>query len=179
MARHGRSLTDDEAALWDKVAATAVPLREKNRPIGLAKSQANRSVAPNRNGTPRVPSRFVVSPSRGPGQIERRTTRRIVRGTIELDARLDLHGLTQAEAHARLIEFVSWAQQAGHRTVLIITGKGAGDGSERGILRRALPQWLSTSPLRNIVSGFDPAHRSHGGAGAFYLRINRVGRVRG
>ena len=173
MAKERRPLSDEEIALWNRVAGTTVPLRRTQPlPIGPAKKQTLHST-PIMARAPRDAPGQAMPPVRGPGQIDRRTVRRIARGSIGLDARLDLHGLTQAKAHARLTEFVSGAQQDNLRTVLIITGKGVGDGTERGILKRALPQWLSATPLRNMVSGFDIARREHGGSGAFYVRIRR------
>ncbi|MHA1560043.1 MAG: Smr/MutS family protein, partial [Alphaproteobacteria bacterium] len=126
MAKDRRPLSDEETALWNRVAGTAVPLRGNQRlPIGSVKKQTPHPT-PIISRTPRDAPRQAVPPARGLGQIDRRTVRRIARGSIGLDARLDLHGLTQTIAHARLTEFVSEAQQDGLRTVLIITGKGAG-----------------------------------------------------
>lgn len=103
----------------------------------------------------------------------------------EVDARLDLHGLTQAAAHHRLRLFLLEAQALGHGVVLVITGKGdmdTGDmerrggphfGEGRGVLRRAVPLWLAEPDLRAVVLGFEAAGRRHGGEGALYVRIRR------
>ncbi|MEM8812296.1 MAG: Smr/MutS family protein [Pseudomonadota bacterium] len=107
------------------------------------------------------------------------TTRRIARGTMAIDARLDLHGMTQAQAHDRLHRFLSRAQAEGCRLVLVITGKGSRvDGAasrpgEIGILKRALPLWLEEPAFRSLVVGIDTAHKSHGGEGALYIRLRR------
>src|SRR5690606_37479145 len=111
--------------------------------------------------------------------IERRTARRIARGHVEIDARLDLHGLRQAEAEMRLRAFLLGARAQGLRTVLVITGKGsertndgytlAAERTERGILRRSVPLWLESPDLRASVAGVAPAHVRHGGAGALYI----------
>lgn len=115
----------------------------------------------------------VPKTATAPGAIDRRTTRRIARGAISIDARLDLHGLTQVEAHLRLLHLLSAVRDEGGRTVLVITGKGAvGEGG--GVLRRMLPGWLSSPRFRPLVGSFDEAHRSHGGAGAFYVRLKRI-----
>ena len=96
------------------------------------------------------------------------------RGVIALDARIDLHGLTQAEAFAQLTAFLRRARREGARTVLVITGKGAmGDGEGRGVLRRQVPLWLSSAGLREGVIAFAPAHAEHGGSGALYVRLRR------
>jgi DNA-nicking Smr family endonuclease len=182
MAKDRQSLSDEEAALWNRVVDTAVPLRRKQphtvesikKPTAESGKKKRPLPAPSRNGAPRDERAQRPPPARNPDQIDRRTARRIARGSISLDGRLDLHGLTQAQAHERLTDFVGDAQESGLRTVLIITGKGAGDGTERGILKRALPQWLSTSPLRDMVLEFEVAHREHGGSGAFYVRLRRL-----
>ena len=99
---------------------------------------------------------------------------RLARGAVPIDARIDLHGMTQAGAHNRLIDFLHAAQSSGARTVLVITGKGSPGGKdERGVLRRVVPIWLSSAELRSLVIGFDEAGRSHGGAGALYVRLRR------
>ena len=100
---------------------------------------------------------------------------------IEIDARVDLHGLRQDEAHRRLASFLIRAQAEGHKVVLVITGKGRPGseeafGSERGVLRRSVPHWLSSPAARDVVIGFEPADPVHGGAGALYVRIRRSGR---
>ena len=90
---------------------------------------------------------------------------------------VDLHGLRQAEAHDRLIGFLQRARAAGHGLVLVITGKGGAGGAlfdERGVLRRAVPHWLSRPDLRPLVLGFETAAPQHGGAGALYVRLRRA-----
>ena len=110
--------------------------------------------------------------------IDRRTRTRLARGTRQIDARIDLHGLTQSLAHQRLLRFLEEAQSGGAKLVLVITGKGkpldvVTIGEERGVLRRAVPGWLSGTEFRHLVAGFDEAGRRHGGGGALYVRIKR------
>jgi len=110
-------------------------------------------------------------------RLDRRLTQRLARGRIAIDARIDLHGLTQAEAFAQLTAFLRRAHRAGARTVLVITGKGAiGESEGRGVLRRQMPLWLSSSGLREGVIAFAPAHAEHGGSGALYVRLRRAQR---
>src|SRR6185437_11737021 len=116
-----------------------------------------------------------AKPSTPPLQpLDRRTRQRVARGREQIDARIDLHGLTQAEAHAALSRFLHAASARGARLVLVITGKGGrgGDG-ERGVLRRQVPQWLALPDFRAFVIGFEDAHTAHGGEGAMYVRLRR------
>ena len=104
----------------------------------------------------------------------------MARGTLAIDGRIDLHGMTQMAAHDRLHRFLRDAQAGGARIVLVITGKGrpgsedGAPGEERGVLRRRVPQWLAEPAVRGIVLGFEEAHRSHGGGGALYVRIRKA-----
>jgi DNA-nicking Smr family endonuclease len=110
--------------------------------------------------------------------IDDRTRRRLVRGTIAVDDRLDLHGFTQEAAHSALRRFLLAARDRGARIVLVITGKGKPGGSafemhERGVPRRSVPHWLADPSLRDVVVGYEEAHLAHGGAGAVYVRLRR------
>ena len=99
-----------------------------------------------------------------------RTRRRLSRGTLAIAARLDLHGLSLAEAELALSAFVKQARAQGHIWLLVITGKGIrGEGK----LRRALPAWLARGTLAGLVVEYGTAAANHGGAGAYYLRLRR------
>jgi DNA-nicking Smr family endonuclease len=100
---------------------------------------------------------------------------RVARGKDEIDGRLDLHGLTQSEAHAALLRFLRTASSRGARLVLVITGKGARAAEgERGVLKRQVPHWLGLPEFRALVIGFEDAHIAHGGEGALYVRVRRA-----
>lgn len=99
---------------------------------------------------------------------------RVARGKEAIDGRLDLHGLTQSEAHAALLRFLRMATARDARLVLVITGKGARGEGERGVLKRQVPQWLSLPEFRALVVGFEQAHLAHGGEGALYIRVRRT-----
>jgi DNA-nicking Smr family endonuclease len=112
----------------------------------------------------------------------RRLKQRVARGREPIDARLDLHGMTQQEAHAALLRFLHRAQASGVKTALVVTGKGLrkssrGDGhdtdSRPGVLKRQVPLWLALPEFRPLVVGFDDAHVGHGGEGALYVRLRR------
>ena len=90
-----------------------------------------------------------------------------------IHGRLDLHGMTQAEAHDALLGFLHRSQASGARVVLVITGKGVRGDSERGVLKRQVPMWLRLPEFRDIVVGFETAGIGHGGEGAMYVRLRR------
>lgn len=121
----------------------------------------------------------VQAPRRPASAIDRRAKRRLASGQIEIDDAIDLHGMTQAQAHTALKQFLVRAQADGARYVLVITGKGAPEASDtalwgkapRGILRKRLPEWCAAADLSSIVLAVDGAHQRHGGDGAFYLRL--------
>jgi DNA-nicking Smr family endonuclease len=98
---------------------------------------------------------------------------RLARGKEAIDGRLDLHGLTQNQAHAKLLQFLRAASAREARLVLVITGKGAQGDGERGVLKRQVPHWLGLPEFRALVIGFEDAHVAHGGEGAIYIRVRR------
>ena len=109
----------------------------------------------------------------------RRLKQRVARGREPIKARLDLHGFTQAQAHAALLRFLRRTQIDGVRMALIVTGKGtskAGEAHERGVLKRQVPLWLSLPEFRTLVVGYEDAHIGHGGTGALYVRLRRAQR---
>ena len=112
-----------------------------------------------------------LAPGESPG-VDRRTADRFRRGQLEVEARLDLHGLTQEKAHRALASFIQEAHASGLRTVLVITGKG-GFGDARGVLREAVPRWLNEGDLRPRVLSCAWAQPKHGGAGALYVLLRR------
>ncbi len=111
--------------------------------------------------------------------LDRRLKHRVARGREPIEARLDLHGMTQMQAHGELLRFLRHAQSDGAKTVLVVTGKGSGmrsRNSEReiGVLRRQVPMWLALPEFRLLVVGFADAHAGHGGEGALYVRLRRA-----
>jgi DNA-nicking Smr family endonuclease len=113
-------------------------------------------------------------PALAPGDVvgvDRRLADRLRRGRLPIQSTLDLHGLTQSEAHAAVQGFVVRAAERGLRTVLIVTGKGRRDGV--GVLKSALPRWLNETPLRPFVLALSQARPEHGGTGALYVLLKR------
>ena len=188
--RHRRLLTGEERVLWETVAKTAKPLRKKkslNKPLNKG-FHADPATVP-KTPAPPSPRKKVTAPAPQPklklpqapaaplSPLGRRERSRIAKGRTDIDARLDLHGLTQSEAHERLLAFLQSMQSRGATVVLVITGKGRfGSASERGVLRRQVPQWLALPEFRVCVSGFEEAHIGHGGEGALYVRIRKATR---
>jgi DNA-nicking Smr family endonuclease len=102
--------------------------------------------------------------------VDRSTAEKVKRGRYPVAGRLDLHGMTQAEAHRALAGFVAGARAAGKRCVLIITGHGRISG---GVLKAAVPRWLAEPELRRHVLAIAPAQPQHGGSGALYLLLRK------
>jgi DNA-nicking Smr family endonuclease len=180
-SRRSRSLTADEHALWSQVTRSIAPLRRvrlKQEAEPAAEEFPPKPARPAPAApTLRTPAQHPAPP-RPPGlaSIDRRLKQKLARGREAIDASIDLHGLTQAEAHAALVRFLRNARAGGARLVLVITGKGARSddfAADRGVLRRQVPLWLRSAELRDIVIGFDWAHAAHGGEGALYVRIRR------
>jgi len=104
--------------------------------------------------------------------LDRRSALRLKRGQREIEARLDLHGMTQIEAHRALAGFITRSHTAGKRALLVITGKGLKEGS--GVLRAAVPRWLGEPAMRPRVLAVTPAMPKDGGAGALYILLRRT-----
>ena len=180
--RRKRALSDEERALWETIAKQTKPLRKKPRAAKTSHEREAPAVAKAAHAEPQPPAKpvRVVKPAPSPSPpplapLGRRERSQLSRGRKEIDARLDLHGMTQTRAHRVLGDFLHRAHADGLTFVLVITGKGmTGAESERGVLRRAVPQWLALPEFRTMVVGFEEAHVGHGGAGALYVRIRRM-----
>jgi DNA-nicking Smr family endonuclease len=177
-----RRLSEEEIALWIEVAKSVARRRGAVLPTLAAPRPgatpaADQPPAPLADATTK-PRRPAAPPPLAP--LERRLKRELARGRAAVDSVLDLHGMTQAEAHHALRGFLVQAQIQDFRLVIVITGKGAradrGDTDwfhEIGVLRRLVPHWLRESDLRSTVLGFEEAGPGHGGAGALYVRLRR------
>jgi len=179
--RRKRALSREEAELWEAVAKQAKPLRKRPRPVKVLPEILDDSPLVANPSPPqpvavvrRIPSAPPAPPPLAP--LGRRERSKLSRGRKDIDARLDLHGMTQIKAHRVLLNFLHHAQDDGMSFVLVITGKGraVGPESERGVLRRQVPQWLGLPEFRSLVIGFEEAHIGHGGEGALYVRVRRA-----
>jgi DNA-nicking Smr family endonuclease len=179
--RRKRILSEEEHALWENVARQIRPLRKKHRAIApqTVPPAAEAHVATSTAADPKPIPAAAPLPTKPPSPplvpLGRRERSQLSKGKKEIEARLDLHGMTQSRAHRALSGFLHRAHGDGLTFVLVITGKGkVGAESERGVLRRQVPQWLSQPEFRTLVVGFEEAHIGHGGAGALYVRIRRA-----
>jgi DNA-nicking Smr family endonuclease len=93
--------------------------------------------------------------------------RSLRRGLLPVDATLDLHGLSEADAREKLLQFLRDKRARGERCVLVIHGKG------EGILRGEIAAWLSQGRAREHVAAFATARAEDGGEGAVYVALRR------
>ena len=197
MARR-RHLRPDEEELWHAVARTAKPMHSNakavlaRRDTPTIKPEAEFKPTP----APRFPSFLLgektkqavghnLSPSltealaAAPLQMDAKAFGKMTRGKLAPEARIDLHGMTLAQAHPELTHFILGAHAQGLRLVLVITGKGKskpdhGPIPQRvGALRHQVPQWLRLPPLGPCVLQVSEAHLRHGGSGAYYVYLRR------
>jgi DNA-nicking Smr family endonuclease len=127
------------------------------------------------NHAPTLSARMAHAPIK----MDHGTHKRMVRGKLKPEGRLDLHGMTLSEAHPALISFIFWAHESDKRLVIVITGKGKDRDSggpipiRRGILRHQVPGWLTAPPLGAMILDIREAHQRHGGGGAYYVYLKR------
>lgn len=200
-----RHLSKEDEALWEHAASSLKPLKvRKDRHLpdmpdlesvppfktsagakgGKGHAHAASAKTPPKPATPARPA----APPPELGTFDRKAARRLRQGQIEIEARIDLHGMRQHEAHVALRRFLVTAFQRGQRWVLVITGKGGPRSPrnedegfmtpERGVLKRNVPMWLAEPELRAIVVSYKTAAISHGGEGALYIQLRNPERVR-
>jgi len=167
-----RDLSDDDRILWNLVARSARPLKGKAAVEipDVIEPKPTPAAAPV-NGVPAPAAK--PKPQHVAHSLDDQTLHKLKKGRLPIEGRVDLHGMTQDEAYSLLLTFLHRAHAGGIRYVLIITGKGSSSGGD-GILRRAVPAWLSTPAFRHLVSSHDHAARNHGGSGALYVRLRRT-----
>lgn len=188
-----RRLSPEEQELWRTVAGTTralhpprpvflppeppppPPLAHAKPRISAFQLGENHRPKERQHLAPSLPDALATAPLR----MDAGTHTRMRRGKLAPDARIDLHGLTLAEAHPRLMEFILTAHATGLRLVLVITGKGklrddTGPIPQRvGVLRHQVPQWLRQPPLGAVVLQISEAHLKHGGSGAYYVYLRK------
>ena len=167
-APRGRGLSEGERMLWREVTRSTAPMR---RPAAQEEAEEIRIAQPPPQAMKPQKVRQKTEQPPPLATLGRRARQRVARGRDAIDGRLDLHGLTQAEAHDALLRFLHVGQARGARLVMVITGKGR--GGQGGVLKRQVPLWLALAEFRAMVVGFEDAHQRHGGEGALYLRLRR------
>ncbi len=172
MARKRGQPREDDRALWRSVTADIAPLNGRPPPAPPAAKARKRPLEPAPLAPPPQPppkprpKQPPLEAGRTPG-LDRRTAERLRRGQLAIDVRLDLHGMTREQAHARLTASVDVSWEAGRRVLLVITGKG------HGILRDAVPRWLNEGSTRRRIIAFCAAQPKDGGDGALYVLLKR------
>jgi len=181
--RYSRRLSKAESELWSCVTADIRPMQRhgsqeavlsqpdelKKNPIEIQENSSKKIIHEQEKQL------RILTPIQ---DIDYRTHAKIRRGRLEVDAKLDLHGLRQDEAQRALTAFLRRAQTDGDKIVIVVTGKGQ-TREEGGVLRRVVPLWLQAPQLRDLIISFGEAARHHGGEGALYVRIRRADRFRG
>jgi len=179
---------ENDTTLWQRAMENTTRLSPSRQRSVATKEEAPRDA---KISSP-APRKAVIRPIRAsrhepalqapaaPGKVDKHVVRRIKRRAQGIEARLDLHGMTQMEAHQDLRLFIRDTVARGCRCVLVITGKGGRASPEAGfrdsppgVLRRVVPQWLAAPDLSSLVAGFEPALPQHGGAGALYVQLRR------
>lgn len=173
MKKKGKSesgLEGEDGDLWRSVTSHIKPLNKRQG----ADLDLKPKIAPARKsaGGPATMRASPPMPRTIPkgSDIDRRTHDRVRRGERKIEARLDLHGLRQEEAHDRLMAFIGKSYAAQKRMLLIITGKGV---RGEGVLRSSLRHWLMSSDLSGKILAIEPAQIKDGGSGAFYVFLRR------
>ena len=180
-SKRGNSPGKSDSELWEQVKKTATPLdrRKQNSHIqdrlktelkGSAVAAGAMQPSKPEPVSQQAPQLRVTSPAPQSQFLEEGMWRKISKGRVSIDGRIDLHGMTHDQAHRRLDRYLNTAKQSGFRTILVITGKGR---LGEGVLRQALPHWLGQPHFRSLISGYREAHPLHGGSGAFYVRLRR------
>jgi DNA-nicking Smr family endonuclease len=184
-----REPSGEDDALWRAVTSEVKPLRSRKPHSKTAPAQLEPSGIPApENSDPVIsppqaaasftppeqkrapPPSPALSLDASPG-VDKRTAERLKRGQLPIEARIDLHGLTQREAHQTLTNFLEGARETHRRTVLVITGKGE---SGQGVLREAVPRWLNEASIRPLILAFSQAQPRDGGTGALYVLLRRM-----
>jgi len=176
-----RALSEEERALWEGVVKQLRPLRKHRaaKPHVASRTEPSPATLVTRPASSPQPIAAAPAPRAAKPAVPplaplgKRERTKLSRGRSEIQARLDLHGMTQTRAHRALTGFLNRAHHDGLTFVLVITGKGR-SGGESGVLRRQVPEWLSLPEFRSFVVGFETAHIGHGGEGALYVRIRRA-----
>jgi DNA-nicking Smr family endonuclease len=169
----GSGRDEEGPGLWKAYVRDVVPMSGRGGIRGDVPAEpARKTKARGDDVCVPAPKTPLPKPAREAPQLDARTGQRLRRGQVPIEGTLDLHGMTQQEAHLKLNDYIVKAHARKKRCVLVITGKGkSGEGT--GVLRQKFPQWMGMPPLREIVLKIQLAIQSHGGAGAWYVYLKR------
>ncbi|WP_294614092.1 Smr/MutS family protein [Roseovarius sp.] len=192
-----RRVKPEELELWQQVARTArrlnpkQPLKQQPLADSLAKKppkvpeparieefslgEKTKTSGPMFDVLPGISERIAAAPV----AMDKKAFTRLKRGKLMPEGKIDLHGMTMAQAHPALTGFILRSHAAGKRLVLVVTGKGKDRDTggpipvRQGVLRHNVPQWLRVPPLGPLVLQITEAHLRHGGGGAYYVYLRR------
>lgn len=173
-----RRLSPEEREIWGRLRRSVRPLRPEPPSVEPLAGRADEEAPEPDQAAPFAPRPAAPQARQAPPPLTPlpdRDRRRVLRGLTDIDARIDLHGMGQERAFSALLNFLRRSQARGARLVLVITGKGKVGEDGRGVLRQVVPLWLARPDFRDLVLGFEPAGRHHGGEGALYVRVRRKG----
>lgn len=191
MAKKPKNLSSEDRLLWDRVARSANPMRRRTQSFALTQSETKPPLDVEKPTFTLDISKLHLGASVGespqpvrkiePLRMDKKTHTRMIRGQLRPEARIDLHGMTQAQAHPALARFIHDAYDRHLRLVLVITGKGRSSDHQdydlasapRGVLRQNVPQWLRHPSLGRMILDIREAHTRHGGHGALYVYLRK------
>ncbi len=178
-----RKLNAQERALWHHVTKSVTPIHPQkydvdDKAVLKRAARSKKSVSPTSTQTYHQPPQHPPHIPKKLAPLDGATLRKLRRGKMHIDGRLDLHGHRQAEAHRALEDFIAYSRKSGRRCVLVITGKGSFNTLHMegmpGILRQRVPEWLRSGALAQHVVGVEQAHPRHGGGGAPYVILRKA-----
>lgn len=161
-----RPLKPGERKIWRHVAQTVSP-RRKPTGKGSAKPLPSREDFANML---RIPAGQAPHAKPLPQTLDINQDKRVRRGRVVIDAKIDLHDMTQSKARPALHRAVIRAANRNKACLLVVTGKGL---RGEGVLRRSFPDWIAEPAIRPLIASYAPAHIKHGGTGAWYVFLKR------
>ena len=187
MSKKGRSPSQDEVSLWkrfthgiERLSEAIEAEYEDIKPIlpSTDKKASNKKNSEDLKAS--SPTSLTSASQGGYNGLDKRTRQKLVKGKMPIEARIDLHGMTQDRAKQELTRFVIMAFAAKMRCILVVTGKGSSkivdQGSvservERGVIRKRVPEWVSAPAMQSMVLDYVTAAPKDGGGGAYYIYL--------
>ncbi len=171
-----RSLSPEEAELWDRVAATIRPLSREQASTSALKEPKQppapwavpvKAPSPSSSRVPRVPIADQT--------LDGSWDKKLRSGDVEPDRTIDLHGMNLDTAWSAIDRGLEQALARGDRVLLLITGhhRPGEPPVQRGRIRAAVHDWLAASRHASSIAAVRGAHRRHGGGGSLYLILRR------